>query len=917
MPAPDVPGDDAALRTDIRRLGEMLGDTLVRQAGPETLDLVEEVRALSKAVRDDRDPDAEAALDSLLAETDVATLTTLVRAFTAYFYLANVVEQVHRVDVHTARSKRTAGWLEATIDRILAAGIDTAEIGDVVARLELMPVLTAHPTEAARRSILTKLATIAELLERRADTRCSDAEIERIDGRIAELIELMWQTDELRRDRPTPLDEARSILYYLESIAGLVFDGISDVVDAEFDRLGRRPAPDAAPIRFGTWVGGDRDGNPSVTPGVTLEVLALNYDHGLRGLIEAIEALAFELSPSTRVVKVSPDLEASLAVDRADLPATYARFARRNALEPYRLKCAYIHQRLIATRERIAGDTPTHGPGYESPRELIADLMLIHDSLEANRGALTARGPVTRLIRRVAAFGFGLASMDVREHASNHHALLADLYDHVGELDGHYAALDRSERRDLLSAELTGRRPLAGVGVTLGDGAAATAATFATIAAALDRFGDTAVQAYVVSETRSADDVLAVAVLARDAGLIDLGAGVARIDIVPLFETTEEVRRAGEILEELLADPGYRRIVALRGDLQEVMLGYSDSSKHAGIATSQWGLYRAARMLRASARRHGVRLRFFHGRGGTIGRGGGPTNEAILAQPFGTVDATLKVTEQGEVISDKYSLPELAHRNMELALAAVLEASLLHRVPRQDEATLERWFAAMDSLSDAAHAAYRGLVDRPRLLDYFRASTPFEELAAMNIGSRPARRPGLEDGLAALRAIPWVFGWTQSRQVVPGWFGVGSGLEAVRRSGRWPVIAEMHEQWSFFRTFISNVEMTLTKADLSVTERYVRRLVDRELWPIFETIEDEYRRTAAAVLDVTGSTELLAAHPTLARTVSVRDAYLYPLNVIQVALLERSRAAPGPDAEVQRALLLSVNGIATGLRNTG
>ncbi len=908
---------DTALRADIRLLGNLLGETLVRQHGPDLLNLVERVRALTKRVRAaGDDPAATKELDELLSGLDLDTTIHLVRAFTAYFYLANVAEQTHRLDEHQGRSAgRARGRLQGVVDRVLAAGLDPELVAEVVGRLEVRPVFTAHPTEAARRSILTKVRTVAELLEERADPRLSEADAARVERRLAEVIDLIWQTDELRHERPDPLDEARSVVYFFDEL----FSAVTGELFAEFDhqvgRLGVRLAPDRAPLEFGTWVGGDRDGNPRVTPEVTMQVLAIQHDHALRELIAAVEELATELSPSERIVDHSEELAASLAADGAALPETQERFSRISAGEPYRQKLGYIHQKLQNTRARMeAGARPQPGRDYGSAAELLADLTLLQRSLAAHRGELIAAGSVARLIRRVAAFGFRLATMDVREHATKHHAVLAELYDRVG-FD--YRSLDRAGRTAKLVEELENRRPLASPAARLDGELGRTMATFATVAQARELYGPEVIEVYVISETRGVDDVLAAVVLAREAGLVDVHAGIADIGFVPLFETTEEVAAAGRMVDDLLSLDAYRELVHRHGGVQEVMLGYSDSNKHAGITTAQWGLYKASRDLRDVTRRHGVGLRLFHGRGGTVGRGGGPTGEAIWAQPWGTVDGRIKITEQGEVVADKYGLPGLARDNLELALSATLEASLLHRTSRQKPEVLAVWDRVMDEVSAAAFDAYRALVDDPRLVDYFVTATPLEELAQLNIGSRPARRPGSGSGLDGLRAIPWVFGWTQSRQIVPGWFGVGTGLAAARAAGYAAAVVSMYEEWPFFRSFVSNVEMTLAKTDLDIAARYVAELVEPSLHGVFDLIASEFHRTVAEVLTVTGHDELLDAHPVLKRTLAVRNIYIDPISYLQAALLARARSADEPDPKLRRALLLTVNGLAAGLRNTG
>jgi phosphoenolpyruvate carboxylase len=534
----------------------------------------------------------------------------------------------------------------------------------------------------------------------------------------------------------------------------------------------------------------------------------------------------------------------------------------------------------------------------------------MRDSLFAHRGELIATGLLERTIRSVAAFGLTHATLDIREHSDAHHNLLKQV------LPSGYLELSHSEKFPVLIKELGSSATLKTA--DLDAAGKKTFDTFKAIDELIERFGPEVIETYIVSMTKGADDLIAATVIGKAAGLVNLDKKVAKIGFAPLLETVAELRAAGEILEKLLSDPTYRALVKLRGDVQEVMLGYSDSNKDAGIATSQWEIHRAQRILRDVAMKYDVKLRLFHGRGGSVGRGGGPTYDALVALPWGSVDGQIKMTEQGEVISDKYALPALARENVELTLAASLEATILNRGPRQSENDLAHWNECMALISDSSFARYRNLIDHPDLPAYFYASTPVEQLGNLFLGSRPSRRPDAAGGLGSLRAIPWVFGWTQSRQIVPGWYGVGTGLKAAREAGKTDVLKKMLVDWHFFHTFISNVEMTLAKTDLITAKRYVETLVPKELHHFLDTITEEFELTVNEILSLTGKTTLLGDQPILARTLQVRDAYLSPLHLLQVNLLHRVRTAgDSSDAMLIRALLLTINGVAAGLRNTG
>ena len=883
--------DNANLRNDVRRLADLLGQTLARQEGDELLALVESVRL---GVR-------EGQQDQILNQLTDSQTISLVRAFSNFFNLANVAEQVDRSKVLAAEHKAGGSWLGKAVENIANArktnpDFSDADLKEWLENFSVRPVFTAHPTEAARRSVLSKMTTIAKLLEQ------PDSQIK--NERLAEAIDLLWQTDELRLGRPEPLDEAVNSIYYLDE---LLLETVPEVL-AEFvtevKKLGIDLSLSARPLRFGTWIGGDRDGNPNITAEVTKAAILLQNAHFTRTMFQHLDELRQALSISTKLAGVSKDLEKSVAQDLEKLPEIEARYRRINVEEPYRLKATAIRHKLALTQARHVAGLP-HFPGrdYQNTAELLQDFEIMRSSLEANNGSLIANGLIDRIMRSINAFGLTHATMDIREHSENHHKVLNQLFGGSDE-----ELIDKWLRSDT-NADTK----------NLDEQGSKCFKTFTAINELIDRYGNEVIESYIISMTKSSNDVMAAVLIAKNAGLISLkeDKSFAKIGFVPLLETVAELRAAGEILDNLLSNKNYRKIVDLRGGVQEIMLGYSDSNKDAGITTSQWEIHKAQRKLRDIAIKHGVKLRLFHGRGGSVGRGGGPTYDALIALPWGSIDGQIKMTEQGEVISDKFGLPALAKENLELTLAAALEATVLNRKPRQPSKDLRNWDECMDLISENAFKAYRELVDQKDLPAYFYASTPVEQLGNMFLGSRPSRRPDAASGLESLRAIPWVFGWTQSRQIVPGWYGVGSGLKAAREAGKSDLLQSLLKEWHFFRTFISNVEMTLAKTDLEIAQRYVNALVDPSLHKIFEQIKKEFDLTVKELLLMTNEKEILGNQPILARTLQIRDTYLAPIQLLQISLLKRVRAQSEPDQLLARALLLTINGVAAGLRNTG
>ena len=940
------------LRDDVRFFGDLLGIILREQAGEGLFETEEALRRGFKAVRRGEAGHREALLE-LVAGLGTDEAAQVLRAFTLYFQLVNLAEQHHRarrvreyareegerVSSAPADQRSGPGSLDDALGRLAAAGVSAQAVRALLGRLRVSPVFTAHPTEVLRRTVLEKHRRLAGALEDRDDPRLGAADRARLGAEVAAEIESLWQTDEVHRRAPTVLDEARHGLYFLDST---LFDAVP-VLYADLDAALTRHWPGeglAVPsfMRFGAWMGGDRDGNPNVTAETTFQALLLARRLFLRRHIARAEAISTALSQSLHWTEISPALRASLAAEAEAVPAVAAEFQERNPYEPYRQKLAYMHARLrhtLAQAPEALGEAERWDParldaGYRVASELGQDIRLMEESLIANRGARTAAVDLAGWRRQVETFGFHGAALDVRQHAAVHAEALADVVNSLRVLPRPFQELDEAERVAWLREELAGARPLVPHDLTAFQPMTREVVrTFRTLATARTAFGAEAQGAYIISMTTRASDVLTVLLFLKEAGLYQAqGAGRARtaLQVVPLFETIADLRSAPRILEALFTEPLYRAHLRALGEVQEVMLGYSDSNKDGGILTSTWELYKAQQAIWEVARRHGLTLTLFHGRGGSVGRGGGPSHQAILAQPPGTLEGRLKLTEQGEVISNKYGLPAIARRNLELVTSATIEGSLrpeLHDAPPEDVA---RWEAILDDLSRRAMTAYRGVVyDDPDFAAFFREVTPLELLATLQIGSRPAKRRA-SSAIEDLRAIPWVFAWTQSRFILPGWLGVGTALEAYCREApekHLAVLRDMFARFPFFRVLLANVEMTLAKADLPIARRYVEGLGTHPARDrIWAAIEAEYARTEALLLSITGQPELLTTSAPLQRAISLRNPYIDPLSYLQVELLRRRRSqGEGGDeadrARLDDALKLSVNGIAAGMKNTG
>jgi phosphoenolpyruvate carboxylase len=915
-----MPAESDRLSEQIHRLGDLLGETIVEQEGRALFDVVEELRASAKAHRFGD----EAAGERLLARIEALPLAEargVTKAFATYFKLVNLAEDEERVRVLRRREREAAAagvpageTVAAAVRELAEAGISPQALQSLLDRLLVMPVFTAHPTEAKRRTILTKLVRISALL-RTLDVEWPTPDEERsaLDSLREELVAL-WQTEETRAYKPDVMDEVRNGLFYFEAT---LFDLAPEVVRSLEHAVAERfPGQSVRPscLRFGSWMGGDRDGNPYVTAAVTEQALRAHNELALRLLRRELERLHGHLSTTERL-GVEPALALSLAEDAALFPEEARRSEERYRHQPYRQKLLYVYRKLGATLEAStrpwrADHRPRPGT-YRDVGELIADLQLLQDSLRRHHGERLADGRLGTLLRQAEIFGFHLASLDLRQHSERNASALAELLGRYG-LPGFAASTD-DERARLLTAEILGGRPFTPHRLDFSAETNETLELFRLVRRAHERIGPRAVETYIVSMTRGPSDLLSVLLLARDAGSAD------GLDIVPLFETVADLHAAPATMERLFENPAYARHLAARGGAQTVMLGYSDSNKDGGYLTANWELHLAQRALAAVCRRHGVALTLFHGRGGTVGRGGGPANRAILAQPPESVAGRLRVTEQGETITNRYANPALARRHLEQLLHAVLLASGPRPTGTPSRGGV--WEGAMNELAPAAERTYRQLVhETPALVRYLHAATPLEEIGRLNIGSRPSRRAAL-GGLAELRAIPWVFAWTQSRVTLPAWFGLGGAIEgwAGQDEERWARLAAMYREWAFFRTIVDNAQLALREADMLIARVYATLAEPADREAVFPWIEQEYRRSEAALRRLTGQQDLLDASPWLQRSIRVRNPYIDPMNYVQVALLRKLHARPGePLAEELRdTVRLTVNGIAAGLRNTG
>jgi phosphoenolpyruvate carboxylase len=906
--------EDARLRTDIRLLGRILGDTVRDQEGAEVFDLVERIRQTSIRFHRDEDKLARRELETILDGMSTADTVRIVRAFSYFSHLANIAEDQN--NIRQMRGRGAGGPRPSTLTQTLAhaktAGFSAAALRRFLGEAQVSPVLTAHPTEVRRKSTIDREMEIAALLDRRERVQLTPEEIEASDEQLRRAVLTLWQTNLLRRTKLTVLDEVANGLSFYDYT---FLHEVPRLHCALEDRLNREEGGTsgelASFLTMGSWIGGDRDGNPFVTADVMRGTLRLQSSRVMNFYLEELHVLGSELSLAAHLADVSDELR-GLAERSPD------KSPHRSG-EPYRLAVSGVYARLTATALRLEVETTRRPVGeaapYASVTEFKADLDVLERSLIANNSGVIARGRLRSLRRAVDCFGFHLARLDIRQNSAVHERTVAELFD--AAIPGmSYLDLNEEARINLLLSELRSARPLSSAFVKYSEETLGELAVFRAAAEAHARFGTDVIHQCIISMCKGMSDMLEVAVLLKEVGLIN-PSGRSAINIVPLFETIEDLQASSGIMDRMLSLHDYRRLVDSRGGIQEVMLGYSDSNKDGGFVTSGWELYKAEIELVEVFERHHVRLRLFHGRGGSVGRGGGPSYDAIIAQPGGAVNGQIRITEQGEIISSKYSNPEVGRSNLEILAAATLEASLLH--PRQS-APRKEYLTAMEQLSALAFKAYRGLVyETEGFADYFWGSTVITEISTLNIGSRPASRKKTRE-IEDLRAIPWVFSWAQCRLMLPGWYGFGSAVEtwiAEHPEQGMPFLQELYREWPFFRTLLSNMDMVLAKSSIAIASRYAELVPDVKLREsIFGRIRREWHASIETLLDIMGHERLLQGNPLLDRSIRNRFPYLDPLNHVQVELLKEHRSH-SPDEQVLRGIQLTINGISAGLRNSG
>lgn len=915
------------LRRDVRFLGNILGEVLVHQGGRELLEHVEKIREMSKALRAEFLPELYEDFINTIKTLEPGIRHQVIRAFAIYFQLVNIAEQNHRIRRKRDYERSTGeavqpGSIESVVQELKMKKLSVDEVQDMLADISLELVMTAHPTEATRRAVLDIHKRIADEVMELDNPTLTYREREKLREKLLNEVLTLWQTDELRDRKPTVIDEVRNGMYFFHET---LFDVLPDVYE-ELERVLQKNYPEVewhvpTYLRFGSWIGGDRDGNPSVTAEVTWKTLNMQRNLVIYKYENIIRSLMRQMSFSTTIINVTEEFTRSIEADKANVELRTVE-EWTNEKEPYRVKLTYMLQKLQNMREDEYNEPNQR---YHTVADFVGELKLIDRSLRHHFADYVANTHLKKFIRQVELFGFHLAALDVRQHSQEHENTMAELLVKSGVSDN-YAALTEDEKIKLLDGLLSDNRPLINETTELSDSSKECLEVYRTIYKAQQEFGVGCITSYLISMTRGASDLLEVMVFAKEAGLFQQnedGSITCTIQAAPLFETIDDLHAAPAIMETLFNLPIYRECVASMGDLHEIMLGYSDSNKDGGMVTANWELRVALNDLTQTAKTHNVRLKFFHGRGGALGRGGMPLNRSILAQPPHTIGGGIKITEQGEVLSSRYSMKGIAYRSLEQATGALITGAYLSRYPAQEKTTESQWEDIMRGISVDAQTKYQDLIFRdPDFMTFFKESTPLPEVGELNIGSRPSKRKG-SDKFEDLRAIPWVFAWTQSRYLLPAWYAAGTSFEAYINGDkeRLEMLRTMYREYSFFRSLVDNLQMALGKADLIIAEQYAGMIEDETIKNrIFSLIKVEYAKTKEMILAITGQADILDNVPVIQESIRLRNPYVDPLSYMQVQLLtelRNLRSDNQDDAELLREVLITINGIAAGLRNTG